>query len=57
MRLRHHASRSAIGTPIYFTKFSSFGGGGAVSDVAIARFSCFGGDMTETAVIDLVGMV
>ena len=31
--------------------------GGAVSDVAIARFSCFGGDMTETAVIDLVGMV
>ena len=39
------------------TKFSSFGGGGAVSDVTIARFWCFGGDMTETAVIDLVGMV
>ena len=38
-------------------KFSSFGGGGAVSDVAIARFWCFGGDMTETAVTDLVGMV
>ena len=31
--------------------------GGAVSDVAIARFWCFGGDMTETAVTDLVGMV
>ena len=40
-----------------FSKFSSFGGGGAVSDVAIARFWCFGGDMTETAVTDLVGMV
>ena len=39
------------------TKFSSFGGGGAVSDVTIARFWCFSGDMTETAVIDLVGMV
>ena len=39
------------------TKISSFGGGGAVSDVAIARFWCFGGDMTETAVTDLVGMV
>ena len=35
----------------------SVGGGGAVSDVTIARFWCFGGDMTETAVIDLVGMV
>ena len=32
-------------------------GGGAVSDVAIARFWCFGGDMTETAVANLVGMV
>ena len=31
--------------------------GGAVSDVTIARFWCFGGDMTETAVIDLVGTV
>ena len=39
------------------TKLSSVGGGGAVSDVAIARFWCFGGDMTETAVTDLVGMV
>ena len=39
-------------------KTSRFGlGGGAVPDVAIARFSCFGGDMTETAVIDLVVMV
>ena len=41
----------------FISKFSSFGGGGAVSDVTIARFWCFGGDMTETAVIDLVGMV
>ena len=39
------------------SKFSLFGGGGAVSDVAIARFWCFGGDMAETAVTDLVGMV
>ena len=39
------------------SKFSSFGGGGAVSDVAIGRFWCFGGDMTETAATDLVGMV
>ena len=39
------------------SKIFIIGGGGAVSDVTIARFWCFGGDMTETAVIDLVGMV
>jgi len=49
--------RTSRETALSGTKFSSFGGGGAVSDVTIARFWCFGGDMTETAVTDLVGMV
>ena len=56
---RGKQSETAVQLPSMLSspKFSSFGGGGAVSDVAIARFWCFGGDMTETAVTDLVGLV